>query len=49
MRVVTRLGRVEEDQLVHGRINDELVSETVHGRLGDFDAFKDEVFAFLNR
>ena len=37
--------------LVHeyGRINDELVFETVHGRLGDFDAFKDEVLAFLKR
>ena len=37
--------------LVHeyGRINDELMFETVHGRLGDFDAFKDEVLAFLKR
>jgi len=38
--------------LVHeyGRINDELVFETfetVHGRLGDFGAFKDEVLAVL--
>ena len=37
--------------LVHeyGRINDELVFETVHGRLEDFDAFKGEVLAFLKR
>jgi len=37
--------------LVHeyGRINDELVFQTVHGRLGDFDAFKGEVLAFLKR
>jgi uncharacterized protein YutE (UPF0331/DUF86 family) len=37
--------------LVHeyGRINDELVFETVRGRLGDFDAFKGEVLAFLKR
>src|SRR5712692_1893856 len=37
--------------LVHEyrRINDELVFEAVHGRLGDFDAFKGEVLAFLKR
>lgn len=37
--------------LVHeyGRINDELVFEAVRGRLGDFDAFKSEVLAFLER
>jgi len=37
--------------LVHeyGRVNDELVFETVRGRLGDFDAFKGEVLAFLQR
>ena len=35
--------------LVHeyGRINDRLVFETVKGRLGDFDAFKDEVLPHL--
>ena len=35
--------------LVHeyGRINDQLVFETVKGRLGDFDAFKREVLAHL--
>ena len=37
--------------LVHeyGRINDELVFATVRERLGDFDAFKAEVLAFLKR
>jgi len=37
--------------LVHeyGRINDELVFTTVRGQLGDFDAFKGEVLAFLKR
>ncbi len=37
--------------LVHeyGRVNDELVFETVRGRLGDFDAVKSEVLAFLKR
>jgi uncharacterized protein YutE (UPF0331/DUF86 family) len=35
--------------LVHeyGRINDALVFEAVQRRLGDFDAFKREVLAFL--
>jgi len=35
--------------LVHeyGRIDDRLVFETVRERLGDFDAFKGEVLAFL--
>jgi uncharacterized protein YutE (UPF0331/DUF86 family) len=35
--------------LVHeyGRINDQLVFETLQRRLGDFDAFKAEVLAFL--
>jgi uncharacterized protein YutE (UPF0331/DUF86 family) len=35
--------------LVHeyGRVNDEMVFETVRQRLGDFDAFKGEVLAFL--
>jgi uncharacterized protein YutE (UPF0331/DUF86 family) len=35
--------------LVHeyGRINDQLVFETLQNRLGDFDAFKAEVLAFL--
>ena len=35
--------------LVHeyGRINDQLVFETVKGRLGDFDAFKRETLAHL--
>jgi len=33
----------------YGRINDEIVFEAVRGRLGDFDAFKDEVLAFLKR
>ena len=35
--------------LVHeyGRIDDRLVFETVRARLGDFDAFKGEVLAFL--
>lgn len=31
----------------YGRINDEIVFETVGQRLGDFDAFKGEVLAFL--
>lgn len=37
--------------LVHeyGRINDELVFEAARGRLGDFEAFKSEVLAFLAR
>jgi uncharacterized protein YutE (UPF0331/DUF86 family) len=35
--------------LVHeyGRINDQLVFETLQNRLGDFDGFKAEVLAFL--
>jgi len=35
--------------LVHeyGRINDELVFTTVRHRLGDFDAFKGDILAFL--
>jgi uncharacterized protein YutE (UPF0331/DUF86 family) len=35
--------------LVHeyGRVNDEIVFDTVHQRLGDFDAFKREILAFL--
>ncbi len=35
--------------LVHeyGRVNDEIVFETVRGRLGDFDAFRNEIVAFL--
>jgi uncharacterized protein YutE (UPF0331/DUF86 family) len=43
----------EEDDLrnllVHeyARINDEVVFETVHRRLGDFETFKREVLAFL--
>jgi uncharacterized protein YutE (UPF0331/DUF86 family) len=37
--------------LVHeyGRIDDRLVFETVRNRLGDFDAFRGEVLAFLRR
>jgi len=37
--------------LVHeyGRVNDEIVFETVRGRLEDFDAFKREVLAFLRK
>ena len=37
--------------LVHeyGRIDDELVFETVRDRLGDFDAFRREVLDFLRR
>lgn len=36
--------------LVHeyGRINDRIVFESVHGRLGDFDAFKGEVLTCLS-
>ena len=33
----------------YGRINDEIVFETVRGRLADFDAFKREVLTFLKR
>jgi uncharacterized protein YutE (UPF0331/DUF86 family) len=35
--------------LVHeyGRVDDEIVFETVRERLGDFDAFKREILAFL--
>ena len=35
--------------LVHeyGRINDEIVFETVRDRLGDFDSFKREILGFL--
>lgn len=35
--------------LVHeyGRINDEIIFETIRHRLGDFDAFKREILAFL--
>lgn len=37
--------------LVHeyGRINDEIVFDTVRRRLGDFDAFKREILAFLRQ
>jgi uncharacterized protein YutE (UPF0331/DUF86 family) len=37
--------------LVHeyGRVNDEVVFETVHQRLGDFDVFKREILAFLRQ
>ena len=37
--------------LVHeyGRVNDEIVFDTVRGRLGDVDAFKREVLAFLRK
>jgi uncharacterized protein YutE (UPF0331/DUF86 family) len=37
--------------LVHeyGRIDDELVFETVRDRLGDFGAFKREILDFLRR
>lgn len=37
--------------LVHeyGRIDDELVFDTVRRRLGDFDAFKGEILAFLRQ
>jgi uncharacterized protein YutE (UPF0331/DUF86 family) len=37
--------------LVHeyGRVDDELVFETVQQRLGDFDAFRREILAFLRR
>ena len=37
--------------LVHeyGRVNDEIVFETVRSRLGEFDAFKSEVLAFLTK
>ena len=49
-RVLARLDE-RRNSLVHeyGRVNDELVFETVRGRLGDFDAFKGEVLAFLQR
>ena len=33
----------------YGRVNDELVFETVRLRLGDFDAFKREILAFLRQ
>ena len=49
MAVTLRRMKGLRNLLVHGRINDELVFETVHGRLGDFDAFKGEVLAFLKR
>jgi uncharacterized protein YutE (UPF0331/DUF86 family) len=51
MTAILRRMKGLRNLLVHeyGRINDELVFETVHGRLGDFDAFKDEVLAFLKR
>lgn len=37
--------------LVHeyGRVNDEIVFDTVRSRLGDFDAFKAEIVAFLRK
>lgn len=37
--------------LVHeyGRINDQIVFETIRQRLGDFDAFKREILAFLRK
>lgn len=37
--------------LVHeyGRINDEIVFDTVHRRLGDFETFKREILAFLRQ
>lgn len=37
--------------LVHeyGRVDDELIFETVRQRLGDFDAFTGEILAFLRR
>lgn len=31
----------------YGRVNDQIVFDTVHRPLGDFDAFEDEVLAFL--
>ncbi len=51
MGVTLRRRKGLRNLLVHeyGRINDELVFETVHGRLEDFDAFKGEVLAFLKR
>ena len=55
-RVVDRdrvLARLDErrNSLVHeyGRVNDEIVFETVRGRLEDFDTFKREVLAFLKK
>jgi uncharacterized protein with HEPN domain len=38
-----------DDILVHeyGRVDDELIFETVGHRLGDFDAFRREILAFL--
>jgi len=37
--------------LVHeyGRINDQIVFETIRQRLGDFDTFKRETLAFLRK
>lgn len=37
--------------LVHeyGRINDQIVFETIRQRLGDFDTFKREILAFLRK
>ncbi|MDP2626193.1 MAG: DUF86 domain-containing protein [Candidatus Rokubacteria bacterium] len=37
--------------LVHeyGRVNDEIVFETVRGRLEDFDTFRAEIIAFLKK
>ena len=49
-RVLARLDE-RRNSLVHeyGRFNDEIVFETVRGRLEDFDAFKREVLAFLRK
>ena len=42
-------GEASRSLLVHeyGRVNDEIVFETIHQGLGDFDAFKRGILAFL--
>ena len=51
MADVLRRMRGLRNLLVHeyGRINDELVFETVRQRLGDFDAFKRQILEFLHK
>ncbi len=51
MAVVLKRMKGLRNLLVHeyGRINDEIVFETVRQRLGDFDAFKREVLGFLGK
>lgn len=51
MAVTLRRMKGLRNLLVHdyGRINDEIVFGTMRGRLGDFDAFKGEVLAFLKK